>query len=218
MNGQETTESVAHQDEEELDPRQAADLLDTTARRAGREFDVRPPLLMLTAAGVVLIVYGVLWLSVRDQHPYAGPAGWALGVLYGTLTVWGAIVAMVRRRARSGITGGSTRQERIEGLAFAAIWICVYVFMGALEHAGASDAIVYGIYPATAPILIVGSAAAIHSAAHERWAWSALAIAAVVIAAGAAFAGPRGAWGVVGLGLCALLLIRAALHAWELRT
>lgn len=211
MGGQGPTENEA------LDPSEAAALLEQTTRHAERRLDVRPPLLMLTAAVVVLIVYGALWLSVRHQHPYAGPAGWALGVLYGTLVVWGGIVATVRRRARSGITGRSREQERIEGFAFAAIWICVYVFMGALEHAGASHAIVYGIYPATAPILIVGAAAAIHSAAHERWGWSALAIAAIVLASGAAYAGPRGAWGVVGLGLCILLLIRVATQAWQRR-
>lgn len=30
----------------------------------------------------------------------------------------------------------------------------MYVFQGALEHANASNAIVYGIYPATAPFTV----------------------------------------------------------------
>jgi hypothetical protein len=204
-------------DDGDLDPREAAALLDRTARHAERELDVRPPLLLAAAAVVLLIVYGALWLSVRHQHPYAGPTGWALAVLYGTVAVWGLVVATVRRRARRGISGRSTRQERLEGLAFAAIWTCVYVFMGALDHAGASHAIVYGIYPATAPILVVGGAAATHSAAHERWGWSAFAIAAVALAAGAAFAGPAAVWAVMGVGLFILVLARPSPRARELR-
>jgi hypothetical protein len=165
---------------------------------------------MLVAAFVVLIAYGVLWLSVRNQHPYAGPTGPALAVLYGTIAVWAVFVAVVRRRAVSGVSGRSSQRRQAEAAAFAVPWIMVYVFQGALYHAGASHAIAYGIYPAAAPVIIVGSAAATHQAAHENWEWAAFAGAAVVLGAVAAYTGPVTVWAVIGIGLAVLLLARAA--------
>jgi hypothetical protein len=199
---------------EELDPRAAAALLEETTRRAQRQFDLRRPLLMMIGAAVVLIAYGVLWLSVRGQHPYSGPAGWALAVLYSTLLVWIIVVATFYRRATSGVSGRSARQQKADAAAFIPIWITVYVFQGALHHAGASHAIVYGIYPAAAPIIIVGSAAAAYNVAKENWPWVGFAVAAVALAAIGSFAGPAGVWAVIGIGLCVLLLARAGGQVW----
>lgn len=210
--GRDTSETPVESDE--FDPRAAAALLEQTTRRAQRQFDFRPPLLMLIGAVVVLIAYGAVWLSVRGQHPYSGPAGWALAVLYSTLIVWIILVSSVYRRATSGVSGRSLRQQKIEGAAFATIWIAVYVFQGALYHAGASHAVVYGIYPAAAPLIIGGSAAASYTAAKEDWLWLGYALAAIALAAGGAFAGPAGVWAVVGIGLCALLLSRAGTQFW----
>jgi hypothetical protein len=124
---------------------------------------------MLVAAMVVLIAYGAIWLSVRDQHPYTGPSLGALGVLYMAIAAFGILVAVVTRRAISGVSGRSSQRRRGEAIAFAVAWTSVYVFQGALHHAGASRAIAYGIYPAAAPLIIVGSAAAAYEAAKENW-------------------------------------------------
>ena len=43
------------------------------------------------------------------------------------------------------------------------------MFNGALEAYGVSHAIAYGIYPATAPLMIVGLVAAAWSGAREEW-------------------------------------------------
>jgi hypothetical protein len=208
------TESAADDEDRELDPRRAAALLEQTTRQTERQFELQPPLLLMAAAVTVLVAYGAVWLSVRNQHPYSGPSGTALAVLYGTLALWIVLVTTVLRRA---LRGRSSRQRKIEGITFAAIWICVYVFQGALHHAGASPAIVYGIYPAAAPLLIVGSAAAAYEAARENRPRAGLAAAAVVLAAIASFTGPADVWGVIGVGLCALLLISAAAKLWQRR-
>lgn len=216
MNGRDDTDETAAVDEGgELDPREAAALLEQATRRAQRQFDIRPPLLILTAAVVVLIAYGAVWLSVRGQHPYSGPSGTALAELYGTLIVWAVVVVAFFRRATGGVSGRSSRERRIEGAAFGTVWVVVYVFQGALHHAGASHAIVYGIYPAAAPIIIVGSAAATYMAAKENWPWVGFALAAVALAAIGSFAGPAGVWAVIGIGLCVLLVGRAAVRVWQ---
>jgi len=209
MDGDETNGTATVDDGEELDPRQAAALLEESTKEAKRRFDTRPALLMAIAAVTVVVVYGALWWSVRDQHPYTGPAGWALGVLYGVLAVWIVVVVAFRRRARSGISGPSERQNRIVGVPFAVAWVCVYVFQGALEHAGASHAIVYGIYPATAPFIVVGAAAAAYEAARDSWWLVGVSLAAVVLGAVAAYTGPRDVWAVMGIGVAVLILIYA---------
>jgi hypothetical protein len=204
--GRDTGKTGAAEEGEELDPRTASALFEETKRQAERQFDHRPPLLMAIGAVAVLVAYGVVWRSVRDQHPYSGPSGAALAVMYSTLIVWVVVVAVFFRRATSGVGGRSSRQRRVEGAAFATVWIAVYVFQGALHHAGASHAIVYGIYPAAAPLIIIGGAAATHAAAREHWSVVIASLAAVALAAGAAFAGPAGVWGVMGIGLCVLIL------------
>src|SRR5207244_12578625 len=117
-------------------------------RGADAPLDRPPPLLMLVASLVVLIAYGASWVSVRDQHPYTGPSLAALGVLYATVAAFGILVAVITRRAISGVSGRSAQRRRGEAVAFAVAWTSVYVFQGALHHAGASHAIAYGIYPA----------------------------------------------------------------------
>jgi hypothetical protein len=211
MNEEHDSETATADD---LDPRTAAALLEQTTRRAQREFDIRPPLLMFIGAAVVLVAYGALWWSVRGQHPYAGPTGTALVELYSTIALWVVLISVVFRRATRGVGGRSSRQRRVEGLAFGTVWVVVYVFQGALHHAGASDAIAYGIYPAAAPLIIVGGAAATYSAAQENWPWVGFALAAVALAAGAAFAGPVTVWAVIGIGLSVLLVTRASLQVW----
>jgi hypothetical protein len=214
MNGTDDIDQAAAADEGGLDPREAATLLDQTRRRAQRQFDIRPPLLMLTGAVAVLVAYGSVWLSVRGQHPYQGPTAAGLIGLYSTIAVCVVVVAVIFRRATTGVGGRSSRQRRAQGIAFGTIWASVYVFQGALHHAGASHAIAYGIYPAVAPLLIVGSAAAAYEVAQENFGLAGLAIAAVALAALGAYTGPVSVWGVMGVGLCVLLLSRAAVQVW----
>jgi hypothetical protein len=207
-------ETAADDEGGELDPREAAALLEQTTRRAERQFEIRPPILTLAAAATVLVAYGAVWLSVRNQHPYSGPSGAALGVLYGTLALWVVVNVAVLRRA---LTGRSSRQRRLEGIVFGAIWICVYIFQGALRHVDPNHAIAYGVYPAVAPLIVVGAAAAGYQAAREKRVEAGFAAAAVVLGALAPFAGPADVWGVIGVGLCGLLLVGAAAQLWQRR-
>jgi hypothetical protein len=212
-----TDESAATGNEDGgLDPREAATLLQQTTRRARRKFNPNPPLLSLLRAIVVLGAYGAVWLSVRGQHPYKGPTGWALAILYGLVII--VIITSVGflKRATTGVKGPS-RARPTEITVLAAAWILVYVFMGALEHAGASHAIVYGIYPATAPLIIVGVAGAGLAQARADWPMFGGTLTVAVIATIAAYFGPAGAWLVAGIGLAAALLVHAGMTAWRQR-
>jgi hypothetical protein len=211
-----TNDTAAADNDGELDPQAAATLLEQTGRQARRKFNPNPPLLSLLRAIVVLCAYGAVWLSVRGQHPYKGPNGAALAILYGLVII--VIIASVGflKRATTGVKGPS-RARPAEITVLAAAWILVYVFMGALEHAGASHAIVYGIYPATAPLILVGVAAAGLAQARADWPMFGGTLTVAVIAAIAAYFGPAGAWLVAGIGLAAALLVHATMTAWRQR-
>jgi hypothetical protein len=212
-----TGTSEIHEDEGGLDPREAARLLERTTREAQRGFDFRSPWLSLLAAAAALVAFGSVWLSVRGQHPYRYPTAVGLLGLYAVLAIRIASVVWAHRRASAGVSGDSVRRRRAEGAALAAGLVAVYVIMGALASAGASDGVVYGVYVATATMLVLGTFGAARSAALEDWRTLGISIAIILVAAGSAFAGPRGVWLSNGIGVCVVLLADGAAQGWLLR-
>ncbi len=200
-----------------LDPREAAALLEQTRRQARRQLEPSPPWLLVIRAVLVLAACGAVWLSVRGQHPYQGPtAAVAIPVVLAFVVVnFGATVA-VAKRATAGVSGRS-RLRRAEIAVMALAWVAVFVVMGALAGAGVSRAIVYGLYPATVPLIVVGLAWAAIMAARANWRACGTGLAVAAVGAVGAFAGPAGAWAVAGVGLSAVLLSNAAAIAWRRR-
>jgi hypothetical protein len=127
------------------------------------------------------------------------------------------VSAGVVKRATSGVSGQSRRQRGANSAAFGTAWIAVSVFQGALYHDGASHAIVYGVFPAAAPLLVLGAAVAAMAAAREDWRTLGVAIAVVTLGTGSAFAGPAGVWGIIALGGCAIGIAVAAVQVWSRR-
>jgi hypothetical protein len=212
-----TDETATADEGGELDPRAAATLLEQTKRRAQRQFDLSPPLLTLIRAAVILVGYGAVWWSVRDQHPYQGPSLATLAAIYGAVIFVIVVSAVVLQRATSGVSGQSRRQRWAYGAAFGTAWIAVSVFQGALKFDGASPAIVYGVFPAAGQLLVLGSAAAAMAAAREDWLPLGLAIAVVALATGSVFAGPAGVWGIIAVGGCLIGIGYAAVQVWSRR-
>lgn len=197
-----------------LNPREAARLLAQTQRQAQRGLDFRTPWLSLLAAAAALLALGAVWLSVRAQHPYKGPTAAGLLGLYAVVAIRIGAVLYTYHRATAGVSGRSLRQRRAEGAALAVGLIAVYVLMGALADAGASDGVVYGVYVVTATLVVLGAFWSARSAVREDWPGFGSAIAIVLVATGSAFAGPRGVWLSDGVGLCVVFLGLAAVQAW----
>jgi hypothetical protein len=72
------------------------------------------------------------------------------------------------------------------------------------------------VYVATATMLVLGVFWAARSAVREDWPELGVALAIIVVAAGSAFAGPRGVWLSNGVGLCIVLLAHSAVQARRL--
>jgi hypothetical protein len=217
MNGADYEGTTETYEEGGLDPREAARLLEETTRQTQRRLDFRSPWLSVLAAAAALVAFGSVWLSVRGQHPYRYPTVVGLLGLYAVLAIRIGSVVYAHRRAQAGVSGRSVQRRQAEGAALGVALVAVYVIMGALASAGASDGVVYGVYIVTATMLVLGTFGAARSAVREDWHELGVSIAVLVVAAGSAFAGPRGVWLSNGVGLCVVLLVNSAVQAWLLR-
>ena len=199
-----------------FDPQQAAALLNQTTQQTRRRTEAFPPWLVAIRAVIALVVYGTIWLSVRGQHPYHWPTAAVIPVAVVAGLVNFVATVTVAKRATSGVSG-RTRMRTADVVLWAVLWAGVFAVMGALIGAGVSDSVVYGIYPATVPLMVAGVAWAVIAASRANWRAASGATAAAVVGVAGAFAGPAGCWAVVAVGLFAVLLVNAIAVAWRQR-
>ena len=211
-----TSDPTAAGDGGTFGPEQAAALLDQTTRQARRQLERAQPWLLVIRAVVVLAVLGAVWLNVRGQHPYQHPTAAIIPVViaFGLLNLVATVT--VARRATAGLSGKS-RLRPAEIAVLAAIWIGVCAAMVPMAIAGVSNAVVWGLYPVTVPLIAAGLAWAGIMAARADWLNCGIGLAVAVTGAVALSAGPAGAWAVAGVGLCLTLLGHAAVIVWQQR-
>ena len=211
MNGADDSRSIgAFDDRNELDPGDAARLIEQTAKQAQRAFDLVSPVAATVGAGVFLVGYGAVWWSIRGEATYTGSPGWAIAVLYGSIGVAAIVGGAVARRATSGVRGRSARQQAAQAIAVGAAGIGAWVVQGALRYLGVSAEIVYGVYGPTIPLIALAAAGAGVAATRERWPELWLSVAIIAVASVSTFFGPQGAWGLTGLGAAVALLTYAS--------
>jgi hypothetical protein len=199
----------------DLDPRQAAALLDQATQQARRQFTPLTPLLFTFRAVVVLVVFGGFWLSVRGQHPYTGHlSGWAIAVAVVLVAINIGWTIWAIGRAGTGVSGPAQRKWGAWKGIMVVAWITGYAVTAPLYHAGVSHP-VWGLYPASAPLLVIGLASAAAAVAFRYWPLAGFALAIAVAAAAAGFGGPAGSWLILAIGLCAVCLGMAAFTAWR---
>jgi hypothetical protein len=194
-----TTESPSNA-EETLDPHGAATLLAETKDRATRALEVNSMLLCLLGGSVFILGFGIIWMSVRHQHPYQGPTSGAIGFFYLLVLVIDVAAVVVFRRSARGVRGQSSKDRRTIGAVGGTGLVAIFVVMGALDYAGVSHSVVYGIYPATVPLVFFGLIGALGAASRDDWSMFGASLIISLVAAGAAFGGPAGAWFISGLG------------------
>jgi len=201
----------------DFDPRQAAALLDQATRQARRSLTPLTPLLFTFRAVALLVVFGGFWLSVRGQQPYTGlHRGWAVVVAVAFVVINIGLSAWVVGRAAIGVSGPAQRKWTAWTGIMVLAWIIGYAVTVSLYHAGVSHP-VWGLYPASAPLLIIGLAGAAIGAAFRYWPLAAILLAIAVVGTVAGFAGPAGSWLITGIGLCAVYLGAAAFTLWAQR-
>jgi hypothetical protein len=200
-----TPEAPLFDEDTELDPQAAAELLASTRHRAQRQFDVWPPYLLFLGAAIFLFAYGAVWWSVRDQHPYLGPTGGALAILYGCVLAWIVAAVTILKRANSGVSGASKRRRAYRS-GYLVVIVGYSAYQGALYHAHASHAIVYGVFPASIQWLFAGTVFVTIGAIREELPAMILGGALVSLGVASAFSGPVIGWLVSGIGLAVVLV------------
>jgi hypothetical protein len=185
----------------ELKPGQAATLLDQSIHDARHQLDVHPPGIMIAMAVAVLGAYGALWLSTRGQHPYSGPNGGVIALTYAVVVITAVVAAKVYRKATSGVSGDSIRQQRIEGVALGLSVFGSPTIQGAMYHYHASHTIVYGVIPAAGPLIIIGTTLLGIAGTKSDLPQFAAALVLVIAGMVALFVGPSGAWLAAGIGV-----------------
>ncbi len=199
-----------------FDPLQAQRLIVDAEGAVAKRVRFDPPWLSLFGAVGVLLAYGALYMSTRDEHPYKGPHGlWLIAVPVVVLTAI-TLNVTVFKRVTNTVSGPTARRRKGFAWVIVVALVCVYTLNAALHQAGASDSIVYGVFDAAGPLVVLGCVGA--ADANQRddhlTMWACLAIA--MVATGAAFAGPHGVWGVIAIGGFLVLLARfAAKIAWD---
>lgn len=138
-----------------LDARQAAKLLQRSADHARERLMVNQPLIYAAWGLVWLIGCGAMWLSVLGQHPFGGAAGWASAVLGVGIGLAVVATGITVGRASRGVGGVSARQGLMYGLAWPAGFAALFVIIGAVSHAGASPEAM-GVLGAAGLLLVVG--------------------------------------------------------------
>jgi len=101
-------------------------------------------------------------------------------------------------RAMSGVGGLSSLQRRVYWLSLAVGYVGVYTMEAAVDHAGASRAVI-AVVAASGPVLVTGIVYTAGAAVWQNWPVFGLGCWLVATAAASGFAGPVGVWAVSGL-------------------
>ena len=203
-------------DHDELDPSEAARLLDQAERDAKRQFNLSPPWTTTGVGAVILVAYGALWFTTRAQNPYSGPSLSAVALVYTAVAVAIAVAARTYQRATGGVSGPSVRRSQVEGVAILISFLGSPVIQGAMDHYGAGPAIVYGVIPAAAPLIVVGTTVLGTAAGRADWPQFGAALTVVIGGGVALFVGPSVAWLAAGISLFAGVAVYAAATARRL--
>ena len=183
-----------------MDAQSAAVIMQQAREQAGRELRVRRPVVFVTWGLVLLIGYGAMWLSVRGQQPYNGPAWETLLLAFLLVLAAAAITAQVVDRAASGVGGRSELQRTIFVLSLIGGFAALEIEKSAMTHAGASRPVT-AMLGAAAPMLVAGMVFVATSAPAGGLNWPRLALGVwlLAVAAGGTWGGPVTALAVYAL-------------------
>jgi|SRR6516225_1489292 len=199
-------------------PMRAADaavIMQDAGQKARQQLQVSHRVTFTVWGLALLLGYGAMWLGVRGQHPFHGPDPAAFAAVT-LLAVVAAIATVAGNRADSGVGGLSAARRRIHFVAVLAGLAAMFALEGALARTGASRA-VFGVFEASAPILVAGLFYLTTSAVWLDWPLSGLGIWLLAVAAVGGFAGPAGVWAVDALAAGLAYLLMAAIEPWVRR-
>jgi hypothetical protein len=141
-------------EDQDMSVQEAAAIVQDARASARRELVISAPV-VYTAWGLVwLIGYGVMWLSVRGQHPYLGPSGASIAVVFVLAAFAVAAVLAIGHRAAAGIDGRSVRYRRIILATWAIGYLILLLVQAAISGSVSTRALAFvGL---AGPVLLAG--------------------------------------------------------------
>jgi hypothetical protein len=196
-----------------LDAQGAAVIVQQAGERARRELAIRRPVLFVIWGLVVLIGYGTMWLTARDQHAYHGPAGWTLLLDLLLIVAAAGASANVVDSAASGVTGRSELQRWTFALALAVGYAALESEKLALRHAGA-DITQQSLFGQAVPLLLTGLVCLATAASTRTLNWPRLIIGCwlLAVAGSGVWAGPADSLAVCAFAGGGGILLMAAIE------
>jgi hypothetical protein len=191
-------------------PRDAAVIMQQARERAEHELTINRAAIFVSWALVFLIGNIAVWLSVRGQDPYQGPAGYVQAALALLALLALGVTVLVTDRAASGVGGVSALRRRIYWLSIAIGLVGLAIMEAALRYNGVSPGVI-GVVMASAPLLLAGVVLVAGTAAWLNWYLFGLGIWLIAVAAFGGFAGPVGVWAVDALAVGVPFLVMAAI-------
>jgi hypothetical protein len=174
---------------ETMDLLTASALVREAQENARRALRVRLPPLYAVWGMAWLVGLGGMWLSVRGQQPYRGPALGA-GLLLAALLVSAMLVTVVVvGRSTAGVRGNSELQRRIYGWSWLVGFAALFAVEQAVASNGASHAAM-GVLGAAGPLLVTGLIYVLGAALWLDRPMFALGIWLAVVAVAGAWTGP----------------------------
>src|ERR1039458_3489018 len=135
MNESHDTTQTPSTEEESLDPRDAQTMMTETKEKALRDLELNSMLLCLLGGSIIIVGFGIIWMSVRHQHPYQGPTPGAIGLFYLLVIVVDLVAIAAYRRSSRGVRGRRSKDRLIIGAVGATGLVGVFIVMGALDYA-----------------------------------------------------------------------------------
>ena len=140
--------------DQDMSVQEAAAVVQDARARARKELVISTPLVYVAWGLVWLLGYGAMWLSVRGQHPYAGPSGLSMAAVFVLAGFAVAAVLVIANKAAAGIDGQSVRNRRIVGSTWAIGYLALLIVAPAVSSSVSTRTLAFISF--AGPVMLVG--------------------------------------------------------------
>ena len=141
-------------EDQDMSVQEAAAVAQDARARARKELFISRPI-VYTAWGLVwLFGYGAMWLSVRGQHPYTGPSGVSIAVVFVLAAFAIAAVLVIASKTVAGIDGKSARDRRIIGSTWAIGYLTLLIVAPVISNSVSTRTLAFISF--AGPVMLAG--------------------------------------------------------------
>ena len=199
-------------EDQDMSVQEAAAVVQDARVRARRELVISAPLVYAAWGLVWLLGYGAMWLSVRGQHPYTGPSGVSIAVVFVLAGFAVAAVLVIISKAAAGIDGQSVRYRRIILATYATGYLTLLIVQAAISGSVSTRTYVFVAF--AGPLLLAGLTYILASALGRNRPAFALGAWLVIVGANCAWQAPATTLAICALAGGGAFLLMAVIETW----